>query len=239
MPVEETNNEVMELLHKKIENGEYTLGETIVPQTFTKTFVKDGKIKTEEMSVSGRKFSLIQIRKDLLQKYSHYMRLTTGEEFSKMAKKILSNIGEFDVKENEKVRKVKKFERTRYLACWHDGSSVGNHSHLLVTVNVLYDTASFLSDSEYYLKQKEKVNVQASVVEQNMHILARCPSTHQQLLYSDERIGDIMNLKYPTKSANNVEVNDILRFFKGDSPARQSEGGQQKGGNFLCCLLCS
>ena len=80
----------MELLHKKIENGEYTLGETIVPQTFTKTFVKDGKIKTEEMSVSGRKFSLIQIRKDLLQKHSHYMRLTTGEEFSKMAKKILS-----------------------------------------------------------------------------------------------------------------------------------------------------
>ena len=80
----------MELLHKKIENGEYSLGETIVPQSFTKTFVKDGKIKTEEMSVSGRKFSLIQIRKDLLQKHSHYMRLKTGEEFSKMAKKILS-----------------------------------------------------------------------------------------------------------------------------------------------------
>ena len=39
----------MELLHKKIENGEYTLGETIVPQTFTKTFAKDGKIETEEM----------------------------------------------------------------------------------------------------------------------------------------------------------------------------------------------
>ena len=80
----------MELLHKKIENSEYTLGGTTVPQTFTKTFVKDGKIKTEEMSVSGRKFSFIQIRKDLLQKHSHYMRLTTGEEFSKMAKKILS-----------------------------------------------------------------------------------------------------------------------------------------------------
>ena len=72
------------------------------------------------MSVSGRKFSLIQIRKDLLQKHSYYMRLTTGEEFSKMEKKdlikILKNIGEFDVKENKKVRKVKKFERTRYLA---------------------------------------------------------------------------------------------------------------------------
>ena len=170
------------------------------------------------------------------------MRLTTDEEFSKMEKKdlikILKNIGEFDAKENEKsfedlLAKVKKFERTRYLACWHDGSSVGNHSHLLVTVNVLNDTASFLSDNEYYLKHKKKINVQASAEEPNMYILARCPSADQQLLYTDQRIGDIMNLKYPTKSSNNVEVNDVLRFFKGDSPARQFDGGHQKGGNFF------
>lgn len=47
-----------------------------------------------------------------------------------------------------------------------------------------------------------------------------------------------MNLKYPTKSANNVEVNDLLIFFKHDSPACQVEGGQQKGGN-LFCVVCS
>ena len=29
-------------------------------------------------------------------------------------------------------------------------------------------------------------------------------------------------------------INDIARFFKGDSPARQFEAGQQKGGNFFC-----
>ena len=87
---------------------------------------------------------------------------------------------------------VKKIERTRYLVCWHDGSSMGNHSRLLVTVNVLYDTASFLSDNEYYLKHKKKINVQASVKEPNMYILARCPSTDQQLLYSNERIGETL-----------------------------------------------
>ena len=65
-----------------------------------------------------------------------------------------------------------------------------------------------------------------------MYILARCSSTDQQLLYSDERTGDIMNLEYSTKSGNNVEVNDVLRFFKGDSPTRQFEGGQKKGENF-------
>ena len=46
-----------------------------------------------------------------------------------------------------------------------------------------------------------------------------------------------MNLKYPTKSANNVEVNDVLRFSEGDSPARQFEGGQQKDGNFFCVVF--
>ena len=49
-----------------------------------------------------------------------------------------------------------------------------------------------------------------------MYILARCPLTDQQLLFFDERIGDTMNLKFPTKSANKVEVNDVLRFFKED-----------------------
>ena len=49
-----------------------------------------------------------------------------------------------------------------------------------------------------------------------MYILARCPLTDQQLLFSDERIGDTMNLKFPTKSANKVEVNDVLQFFKED-----------------------
>ena len=71
-----------------------------------------------------------------------------------------------------------------------------------------------------------------------MYILARCPSTDQQLLCYDKRIGDIMNLKYPTKSSNNLEVNNIIRYFKGDSPARQFEGGQQKGRNFFC-VVCS
>ena len=40
-------------------------------------------------------------------------------------------------------------ERTRYFAFWHDGSTIGNHSHLRIIVNVLYDPASFLSDKEY------------------------------------------------------------------------------------------
>jgi hypothetical protein len=41
-----------------------------------------------------------------------------------------------------------------------------------------------------------------------------------------------MKVKLQTKSGNNVT--DTMRFFHGDSPARQPEAGQQKGGKFYC-----
>ena len=74
-----------------------------------KQLVKDGIITSEVISVSGRKFRLIQIREDLLQKQSHNMRLTTDEEFSKMEKKILSKFKKKSVNlTQEKTKKVSK-----------------------------------------------------------------------------------------------------------------------------------
>ena len=35
---------------------------------------------------------------------------------------------------------------------------------------------------------------------------------------------------------NDIKFTDKLRIFSGDGPARQFEGGQQRGGNFSC--LC-
>ena len=33
-----------------------------------------------------------------------------------------------------------------------------------------------------------------------------------------------------------VAVTDKMRFFHGDSPSRQYEAGQQKGGKFYCAV---
>ena len=58
----------------------------------------------------------------------------------------LKDLGEFsDNSENleELLIKLKKMERSRYFVFCHDGSMIGNHSHLLTIVNVLYDPASF------------------------------------------------------------------------------------------------
>ena len=48
--------------------------------------------------------------------------------------------------------KLKQLQRTRHLAIWHDGSTLSNHSHLLMMVNVLYDSAIFYSSEEYRQK---------------------------------------------------------------------------------------
>ena len=74
----------MNILKLKIEQEEYSLGQIVVPQNFTKTAIKDGKMITKKVSISGRKFSLDDIRKNLLICHSKYMRLTTDEEFANM-----------------------------------------------------------------------------------------------------------------------------------------------------------
>ena len=71
----------------------------MVPQNFTKTAFKDGNMITEEVSISGWKFRLEDIRKILLIGHTKYMRLTTDEEFANMGlnevQRKLKNLGEF------------------------------------------------------------------------------------------------------------------------------------------------
>ena len=85
------------------------------------------------------------------------------------------------------------------------------------------------------------MNVQATIEEPQLYLLARCPSNDQQILYSEERITDLFKMQKPIQCPNEIIINDITRFFKGDSPARQFEAGQQKGGNFFCtsCSILS
>ena len=98
---------------------------------------------------------------------------------------------------------------------------------------------SFLSDEEYYLKHKKNINVQATIEEPQLYLLERCPSNDQQILYSEERVTDLLKMQKPIQSLNKVMINDVARFFKGDSPACHSETGQQKRGHFFWNFSCS
>ena len=59
--------------------------------------------------------------------------------------------------------KLKKLQRTRHLCIWQDGSSIANHGHLMIMVNIIYDPAIFYTDDEYLNVFTEKVNIQKEV----------------------------------------------------------------------------
>ena len=77
--------------------------------------------------------------------------------------------------------------------------------------------------------------VQSIVEKPSLYISGRCPSNDQQPLYSDIRLEDISLLRENLEISDGIPIRDKMRIFKGDSPARQFEAGQQKGGTFFCC----
>jgi len=44
----------------------------------------------------------------------------------------------------------------------------------------------------------------------------------------------LQHLQRNIKTTNGVEIKDIMRFFYGDSPSREFESRQQKGGHYYC-----
>ena len=170
-PVPRTSAAIRETLRKKIENGEYCLGEIIAPKSYQKlTLDSNGTLKKECFTVSGRKIPLVEIRKNLLDEHeklglvrdhseAHYEAMTYEELETR-----LKEIGEFKEKPDsgmtrkELATSLKQWERTRHLMICSDHSSVINHGHILLTVNTIYDPALY-----YTLQELEGKDVQEMV----------------------------------------------------------------------------
>ena len=243
LPIDESNEEVKKKLKQDIIDGKINIGELIVPQSYTKVTMVNGEIKTEEISIEGRKIPLNDIRRSTLLDHKKFMRLRSDIDYAKMSreeiKSALTSIGEYfddDINNNSDIllERLKCFERTRNLMIWHDCSTISSHSHFLITVSSIYDPAVYYTTKEYFEKFKKSVDIQATIEKPTVYILARCPSNDRQLLYSEERINDICQ----TKENIIIPIKDVVRIFKGDKPAAQLEAGQQKGGNYYC-FLCS
>ena len=177
--------------------------------------------------------------------HKNFMRLQSDSFYESLSRddiiRELNRIEEYDNQlhaesSNETLRQLlTKLERTRNLMFWHDCSTISNHSHFLVMVSAMYDKALYYTDAEYSQKYSENVNVQAEVEKPYMYIFARCLSNDQQLLYSKERLDDIIKLKEEL-IFHDIPIRDVARVFKGDNPAAQLEVGQQKGGHFFCWI---
>ena len=114
-----------------IRSGELTLGEPCAPYTLTKYTVVSGEIQKSELELYGRKVPLIDIRRKLLQKHEIYMRLHTDAELDNMcSSEIVSTLNRANVvydinaEEHQLRELLKKLERTRTIAMWHDHSTL-------------------------------------------------------------------------------------------------------------------
>ena len=242
LPTEESTEEINKQLNEKIEQGIYKLGELIIPQVYEKVTLQNNKLTTQEIEIRGRRVNLLDIRRDMFEKHKKFMKLHSNEQIENLSQtdvvNLLRKIHEYtedDDKETlgELRSRLKKIQRTRNLMFWHDGSTLGGHGHILMMVAVMYDPAVFLTDLEYFQINGVLQNVQSIIEKPFMYLLARSPSTDQQLLYGDVRINDILQLKEEI-NVGHVKITDVMRCFKGDHPAAQFEAGQQKGGNYAC-----
>ena len=69
--------------------------------------------------------------------------------------------------------KLKRTQRTRHLAFWHDHASILCKGYLLVTVSVLFDPLVHLSREEYKQRTGKNVeNIQKMIEQPQVHLLA-------------------------------------------------------------------
>lgn len=59
-------------------------------------------------------------------------------------------------------------------------------------------------------------------------------SVQDQASLIPDRVDYLEDLSQPLVTSNGVVVEDVLRFFKGDTPAQSFERGTQSGGNYKC-----
>ena len=222
----------------------------IVPQTFKKVLLtKEGTLKTERFTVSGRKIPLLEIRTRMLKEHEslgllrvqnddYYTAMTDAEVRSR-----LMQLGEDtdpgDESECQVKERLKAMERKRHLMIWGENSTLLNHGHLLLTVNSVYDEALYFTNEEMKAKGKGDIDVQAVVERPHVYILGRCGSSEvDQLAYINTRKACLQTLDIKITTSNGVEITDVMRFFHGDGPQQQFEAGEQKGGN-AGCASCS
>ncbi len=77
------------------------------------------------------------------------------------------------------------------------------------------------------------MDVQINVQTPEVYTVARSGSSDvEQLSYIETRLECLEDLSLKLETDAGTDLTDTMQFFHGDSPARQLESGQQKGGNF-------
>ena len=110
----------------KLEAGEYTTGELVVPKQYKKlVLTSEGTLKEVEFTVSGRKIPLTEIRKRELSRCEQLgvVRDHTNDDYAQMSDdqisqrliRVLGDEGHLRDTPGQRRERLIKFERTRHL----------------------------------------------------------------------------------------------------------------------------
>lgn len=216
-----------------------------MPKKYKKLVLNsDGTLKEVEFTVSGRKIPLSEIRKRELDRCEQLgvVRGYTNNEYEQMNDeeiteqlKVLGDEHHPWDTTGQRRERLMKFERTRHLMVWGDGSTILNHGHLLYLIKCVYDPAFYYTSTEMKAKGCGVIDVPALVEKPHIYILGRCSAKEvEQLAYIDTRRECLDQLANNLQTSKGTPVMDVMRFFHGDGPEQQFESGEQRGGNNGC-----
>ena len=237
-----TPTTIKEEWSKMVASGELSLGVPCIPFRLVKFSTKNGELIRQEIQVEGRKFPLSEIRKKLLQKNEKYMRFNTDEEIEKMTlPELHSLVAQFqqnitpNMVDEELWSIIKTYQRTRTLVLWHDHGTILGLGSILMTIHIVYDTATFYTQAEYAQKFSSSENVQSMVERPEIYMFAAgSSSAEDQAALLQDRIDCLPNLSSPIAASTGILIHDKLGFMIGDHPAQQFERGTQQGGTYKC-----
>ena len=237
-------NAVLKERDQMIADGRLKIGEPCTPYTMTRFKTSTGgRLFEKAITISGRKFSLLEIRAEMLVQHQQYMHLYSDDQIQAMTtdeikrflhchsihadnKHMLSDLQNL----------LARTQRTRTLVLWHDHATILGTGYILVTVGTIYDQGVHLNEEEYYRRTgKEVKNIQKLVEAPHIHIIGvGSSSVEDQASVLPDRVECLNDLHKVSTTSLGIPINDELRFFKGDTPAQQFERGTQQGGHYKC-----
>ena len=134
------------------------------------------------------------------------MRLRTDEQFAGEIEELHAKYASgcrSDLAIEDKLLESNGYERTRSLIMWHDGSSILSHGYLLFMISIMFDEAVFFTAEELNIKE----DIQATVEEPYVYMIAMCKSNDEQLAYSSTRLECLAELKEPIM-VGNIAIQD-------------------------------
>ena len=130
---------------------------------------------------------------------------------------------------------IKTYQWTRTLVFWHDHGTILGLGSILTTIHVVYDTATFYTQTEYAQKFSSSENVQSMVERPEIYMFAvGSSSAEDQAALLQDMIDCLPNLSSPIATSTGILIHDKLGFMIGDHPAQQFERGTQQGGTYKC-----